>query len=137
MYHLKNRFAFYKSSMASTFTAVSMKKNIKIRLRHWVYIDDTKFFGPGRLELLEHINDTGSIVKAAKAMDMSYKKAWAMVDAMNTHGQHPYVVTHKGGQQGGGAELTETARNVIEAYKKLSDKLLAVVEAEQELLSLV
>ena len=114
-----------------------MGKNIKIHVRHWVYIDDIKFFGPGRVELLQRIEETGSIAKAAKAMDMSYKKAWAMVDAMNTHGQHPYVVTHKGGQQGDGAELTETARNVIEAYKKLSDKLLAVVEAEQELLSLV
>ncbi|WP_221391214.1 winged helix-turn-helix domain-containing protein [Dyadobacter sp. NIV53] len=114
-----------------------MEKNIEIRLRHWVFINDMKFFGPGRLELLEHIRETGSIVKAAKAMDMSYKKAWAMVDAMNTYGQQPYVITHKGGQQGGGAELTETAKNVIETYKKLTDKLLAVVEAEKELMTLI
>ena len=114
-----------------------MEKNIKIRVRHWVYIDDIKFFGPGRVELLQRIEETGSIAKAAKSMDMSYKKAWAMVDAMNTYGQHPYVITHKGGQQGGGTELTQTAKNVIEAYKKLNEKLLAVVEAEKTLLALI
>ena len=114
-----------------------MEKEIRIRVRHWIYIDDMKFFGPGRMELLEHIQETGSIVKAAKAMKMSYKKAWAMVDAMNTYGQLPYVITHKGGQQGGGAELTDTGLRVISAYKNLSDKLLAVVESEKELLSLI
>ena len=114
-----------------------MGKDIKIRVRHWVYVDDIKFFGPGRVELLEHIDETGSIVKASKAMGMSYKKAWAMVDAMNTYGQQPYVITHKGGQQGGGAELTETGKKVIEAYKRLTDKLLAVVEEEHELMALI
>lgn len=114
-----------------------MSKHIEIRIRHWVYKDGIKFFGPGRVELLEGIQETGSIVKAAKAMGMSYKKAWAMVDAMNTYGKEPYVVTQKGGQQGGGARLTETALNVIAAYKKLNAKLLSVVEAEQELLALI
>jgi len=114
-----------------------MERDIKIRFRHWVYVNEIKFFGPGRVELLEHIQETGSIVKAAKSMDMSYKKAWAMVDAMNTYGQHPYVVTHKGGQQGGGAELTETGKKVIDAYKKLNIKLLEIVEAEKELLALI
>ena len=59
-----------------------MTKNISIRFRHWVFIDDMKFFGPGRMELLEHIESTGSIAKAAKLMNMSYKKAWLMVDEM-------------------------------------------------------
>ena len=114
-----------------------MEKNIKIRFRHWVFIDDLKFFGPGRLELLEHIEETGSIAKAAKLMNMSYKKAWLMVDEMNTYAKSPYVVTQKGGQHGGGTLLTEAGKKVVEAYKKLDAKLLAVIEAEKELLALI
>jgi molybdate transport system regulatory protein len=115
----------------------AMDKNIEIKFRHWVFVDEMKFFGPGRLELLEHIDHTGSIVQAAKAMGMSYKKAWAMVDHLNTHGRQPYVITHKGGQQGGGTELTETAKAVIAAYKKLNTKLHEIVTAENELLTLI
>ena len=114
-----------------------MEKQIEIRLRHWVYVDNAKFFGPGRLELLEHIQATGSIAQAAKAMGLSYKKAWTMVDALNNVGKSPYVITQKGGAEGGGAVLTETGRKVMEAYQRLSEKLLAVVAAEQELLTLV
>ena len=114
-----------------------MEKNIELRLRHWVYINDTKFFGPGRLELLQHIEATGSIAQAAKAMGLSYKKAWTMVDSLNSLGQNPYVVTQKGGAEGGGTLLTETGKKVMEAYLRLHEKLLAVVAAEQELLTLV
>lgn len=114
-----------------------MDKHIEIRLRHWVYVDDTKFFGPGRLELLQHIEATGSIAQAAKAMRLSYKKAWTMVDSMNSLGTSPYVVTQKGGAEGGGTLLTETGKNVMEAYQRLNEKLLAVLAAEQELLALI
>jgi molybdate transport system regulatory protein len=112
-----------------------MKKDISLLMRHWVYVDGQKFFGPGRLELLEAIEETGSIVKAAKTMEMSYKKAWAMVDAMNTQGSQPYVVTKKGGEKGGGAQLTYHARQVIAAYKKLTSQLTAVLDAEKELIA--
>ena len=78
-----------------------MKKK-DIRVRCWVDIDGVKFFGPGRAELLELVEESGSISQAAKSMGMSYKKAWAMIDEMNTLGQKPYVITQKGGQKGGG-----------------------------------
>ena len=114
-----------------------MENTSEIRLRHWVYINDTKFFGPGRLELLQQIQATGSIAQAAKAMGLSYKKAWTMVDSLNSLGKNPYVITQKGGAEGGGTCLTETGKNVMDAYQRLSEKLQAVVAAEQELLSLV
>jgi molybdate transport system regulatory protein len=114
-----------------------MERNIEIRMRHWVYVDQVKFFGTGRYELLQRIAETGSISQAAKDMGLSYKKAWAMVDAMNTLGKNPYVVTQKGGSKGGGTVVTDTGKKVLEAYKKLTDKLLAVVAAEKELLEVV
>ena len=57
---------------------------------------------------LSTLKKSGSIVNAAKAMGMSYKKAWAMVDDMNSKAKEPYVVAKKGGRRrGGGTELTE------------------------------
>ena len=60
------------------------RKGKQLRVRCWIDIDGERFFGPGRAELLELIHETGSISKAAKAMGMSYKKAWAMVDGLNS-----------------------------------------------------
>ena len=114
-----------------------MERNVRISLSHWVFIDETKFFGPGRMELLENIQQTGSIVKAAQQMGMSYKKAWDMVVSLNTLAKNPFVITYKGGQHGGGAEITESGKQVIEAYKKLGQKLKAVAEAEQDLINLI
>lgn len=114
-----------------------MERQVELRLRHWVFVNDVKFFGPGRYELLERIGETGSIAQAAKEMGLSYKKAWAMVDALNTLGQGPYVVTQKGGTKGGGTVLTDTARRVMAAYKRLNDKLLAALAEEPELLTLI
>lgn len=74
-------------------------KNKQIRIRCWIDIDGVKFFGPGRAELLELIDQEGSIAKAAKKMGMSYKKAWDMVDEMNTRGVKPFVISRKGGAQ--------------------------------------
>lgn len=113
-----------------------MKKK-ELRVRCWIDIDGIRFFGPGRAELLELIEETGSISRAAKAMGMSYKKAWNMIDEMNSAGQKPYVISHKGGQQGGGAELTETSRKVVKAYRQLLKKIQTVVSKESDILKLV
>jgi molybdate transport system regulatory protein len=114
-----------------------MEKQIELRLMHWVYVDGVKFFGPGRVQLLRLIQETGSIAQAAKSMGMSYKKAWRMVDEMNTFGRSPYVIAHKGGQLGGGTEITERGKLVIEAYSDLNKKLLSLIEEEKELLKLI
>lgn len=126
-----------KTGKLVTLKMANMERQVEIRLRHWVFVDEVKFFGPGRYELLERIAETGSIAQAAKEMGLSYKKAWAMVDALNTLGKGAYVVTQKGGTKGGGTVLTDTARDVMAAYKRLNDKLLAALAEEQELLSLI
>jgi molybdate transport system regulatory protein len=112
-----------------------MKK--EIRLRFWIDIDGEKFFGPGRAELLELIGETGSIARAAKSMGMSYKKAWDMVHEMNTRGNKPYVISHKGGENGGGAEITEAGKKMISAYKQMALQLDAIVSKHKEILKLV
>jgi molybdate transport system regulatory protein len=113
-----------------------MKKK-EIRLRCWIDIEGAKFFGPGPAELLGHIGTFGSIAKAAKKMGMSYKKAWDLVDELNTRGRKPYVISHKGGERGGGAELTETGKRVLSMYRALTDKLHAVIREEKDFLKAI
>ncbi|MEJ1240098.1 ModE family transcriptional regulator [Chryseolinea sp. T2] len=109
----------------------------QIRMRCWIDIDGTKFFGPGRLELLQYIEETGSIASAAKEMGMSYKKAWAMVEEMNTRGSRPYVITQKGGTKGGGTQITATGKRLMKEYSGLVAKLDAVVAKHGEVLKAV
>lgn len=109
----------------------------EIRFRCWIDIDGTKFFGPGPAELLELIGEEGSIAKAAKKMGMSYKKAWDIIDELNTRGKKPFVISRKGGESGGGAALTDTGKKVVTRYRALTTKLSAVVEKEAELLKLI
>jgi molybdate transport system regulatory protein len=63
--------------------------NLRINGRIWLETDDERFMGKGRLELLEHIQTTGSINQAAKAMKMSYKRAWELVTDVTQGGLRP------------------------------------------------
>ncbi len=65
-------------------------------------------FGPGKMELLELVARTGSIGKAAKHMDMSYMRAWSLIQTMNACFKEPVIEAVRGGHERGGAELTET-----------------------------
>ncbi len=115
----------------------SKLKGKQLRVRCWIDIDGERFFGPGRAELLEHIIHTGSISKAAKAMGMSYKKAWAMVEGLNAQANKPYVIAHKGGQQGGGTEVTARGMAMLSAYQKLNDKIHSIVNKNIDILHLI
>lgn len=73
--------------------------------------------GPGRADLLGYIQETGSIAAAGRQMSMSYKRAWALVEAMNTTFRAPLVEAVKGGVGGGGARLTPLGMQVLAAYR--------------------
>lgn len=81
--------------------------------------------GPGKAELLELIEATGSISAAGRAMGMSYKRAWQLVDTMNAMFRAPLVVSSRGGAQGGGAVLTQDGRIVLAQYRALEEKARA------------
>ena len=114
-----------------------INKDKQIRVRCWVDIDGEKFFGPGRVKLLKLIEETGSIAKASRRMGMSYKKAWVMIDDMNSKVSDPFVIAKKGGQKGGGTELTEPGRKVVKAFDRLSQKIDSIIGKEKELLELI
>lgn len=72
--------------------------------------------GPGKAELLARIRETGSIAAAGREMQMSYKRAWMLVEEMNAAFREPLVTSSRGGAGGGGAQLTETGARVLELY---------------------
>src|SRR4051812_37673834 len=96
----------------------------------WIECEGERFFGPGRVELLEKIDETGSINKAAKLMEMSYKKAWEMVNAMNSQANKPFVITQTGGEKGGGSVITEEARSLIRYHQEMRLRFAVFLEKE-------
>jgi molybdate transport system regulatory protein len=86
--------------------------------------------GPGKAELLEAIERSGSISAAAREMDMSYRRAWMLVDAMNQSFRQPIVTTETGGQKGGGAQVTDFGREVLRRYLDMEAKAAKAVEKE-------
>ncbi|HMN81065.1 MAG TPA: LysR family transcriptional regulator [Burkholderiaceae bacterium] len=78
--------------------------------------------GPGKIRLLEAIAETGSISSAARKLDMSYRRAWDLVDEMNRSLKQPVVETAVGGTRGGGTVVTESGRRVIELYRRIEEE---------------
>ena len=62
--------------------------------------------GPGKISLLEHIGSSGSLSQAARELNMSYRRAWQLLDSLNSSFRERAVLTQKGGRGGGGAALT-------------------------------
>lgn len=83
--------------------------------------------GPGKVRLLELIGDSGSISAAGRTMEMSYRRAWLLIDEMNAAFRQPVVQTARGGKRGGGAELTAFGREVIERYHQMEANAAAAV----------
>lgn len=86
--------------------------------------------GPGKAALLEAIDRTGSISGAARDLEMSYRRAWLLVDTMNQCFKQPLVSTETGGQKGGGAHVTEFGQDVLRRYLAMEAKAAASVEGE-------
>lgn len=93
-----------------------MDQDPQIRLR--LRFGEDAMLGPGKADLLELIRETGSIAAAGRAMSMSYKRAWVLVETMNTAFREPLVERARGGARGGGARLTESGAAVLAHYRE-------------------
>jgi molybdate transport system regulatory protein len=91
--------------------------------------------GPGKVELLEHIGRTGSLRKAAAAMDMSYMRAWTLVQTMNHSFKKPVVIAKRGGVEGGRAIVTETGKAAVALYRRIEAESLRATRSLQKELS--
>ena len=108
------------------------KKDYKVGGTLLIECDGERFFGPGRAELLELIDETGSLNQAAKQMRMSYKKAWEMISKLNVQSVQPLVILKTGGEKGGGSVITAEARELITSHRLLRKRFQAFLEKETE-----
>jgi molybdate transport system regulatory protein len=95
-------------------------------------------FGPGKADLLEKIALAGSIAKAARAMNMSYMRAWTLVKSMESEFSEPLVQKLRGGHRRGGAELTDAGKKMLLLYRRLErDTRPLIRKAQKQLGSLL
>ena len=109
-------------------------KTFSLRPRFRIQCGSEIAFGPGKAELLELIAETGSIGEAAKRMDMSYMRAWSLVQAMNDCFRQPVVTAIRGGNQRGGADLTATGQQVLVAYWRMEENSLKAAKPDWQVL---
>jgi molybdate transport system regulatory protein len=102
-----------------------MRVDVKVRVR----TNDEIAMGPGKADLLDAIAKTGSISAAARSMNMSYRRAWLLVDVMNRTFRAPLVRSAAGGAQGGGAGVTDAGRAVLAAFRAMEAASAAAVQA--------
>ncbi|MCA0242697.1 MAG: LysR family transcriptional regulator [Proteobacteria bacterium] len=86
--------------------------------------------GPGKIALLEAIEHSGSITAAAKSLDMSYRRAWLLLDEVNRSLKQPAVDSAKGGTAGGGSVLTEAGRELVTLYRRVEQTAAAACKAD-------
>ncbi|MBA2125493.1 ModE family transcriptional regulator [Hyphomicrobium methylovorum] len=94
-----------------------------IRIR--IDFDKERYIGHGRIQLLELIGEHGSISAAAKAMDMSYKRAWYLMDEFSAIFSEPLIERQHGGKGGGAARLTPFGAEIIQQYREMEAKALS------------
>ena len=88
--------------------------------------DNGRNLGHGKVRLLEMVEAHGSISSAARAMDMSYRRAWLLVDEVNRMFITPVIETQLGGKGGGHAKLTEFGRLLVAHYRSIEQDSKAV-----------
>jgi molybdate transport system regulatory protein len=111
------------------------KKETSLQPRLRVYHAGEVALGPGKIELLGYVAETGSLSEAARRMKMSYMKAWLLVQIMNRSFRKPLVHLERGGAQGGGSGITEAGREVLELYRQMHEASLKAAEAPWKKLS--
>lgn len=105
-----------------------------LKLRARIYCGDEIAMGPGKADLLQAIEREGSISGAGRAMNMSYRRAWLLVNAMNRCWELPLVETVAGGSQERGARLTDAGKRVLERYRALERRMAELEHSAEYLL---
>ncbi len=100
------------------------------RLALRLEVGDVVRLGPGKVRLLELIDELGSISAAGRAMEMSYRRAWLLVDSLNTAFRQPVVATRPGGKADQRAEVTEFGRDVLRRYRAMEATARTVLDGD-------
>src|SRR5262245_61621593 len=100
-----------------------------------VLADDFPAMGPGKARLIALIDSMGSISAAARQMGMSYRRAWQLVEAINSSFNRPVVITAVGGKRGGGAAVTAFGRDIVAIYQRMEEKASSAIMRDLKQLS--
>lgn len=106
-----------------------MAQSAVLKIKLQLLLGDDIAMGPGKAELLEAIAQEGSISAAGRALGMSYRRAWLLVDTMNRCFRDKLVATTSGGAKTGGARLTAAGLAVLEDYRAVQ---AAVAQAAED-----
>jgi molybdate transport system regulatory protein len=115
------------------------KKILSPGCRGHIWIDGTEgtFIGYGRVALLEKISEFGSITRAAKSLNISYRHAWELIDSMNRQARKPFIETLTGGKGGGGTRLTAEGEKAIVVFRKFNADFRQFLQKEEKKLFLL
>jgi molybdate transport system regulatory protein len=97
--------------------SAGLKPVARFRLR--ISLGELTAIGPGKVALLEAIRDHGSLTAAARALGISYRRAWTILDETNRALRYPAVASAAGGTQGGGSLLTPVGEEVVARYRRI------------------
>ena len=114
----------------STAPAKPRKPGAELRFRMRVTVGETIAVGPGKVALLQAIDRAGSITAAAKELDMSYRRAWLLLDELNRSLRVAAVDSAKGGAAGGGSVLTREGRELIALYRRIEATAAAACRSD-------
>lgn len=101
---------------------------MEIKSKFWIGIAGEPVFGKGKLSLLRAIDKHGSINQAAKEINISYRKAWGFITSMEQRLGIKLVDRHSGGKNGGGATITDEARDFLKKYELMEKNIQEVVD---------
>ena len=93
---------------------------MKIKSKIWIETENGIFLGDGRVQLLKKIDEMGSLNKASKALNISYQKAWRLIDDVNKTTKKPVIETKIGGANGGGTSLTPYGKSLILIFETIN-----------------
>lgn len=121
--------------MGRTPTKPAAKSDERTSLHLRIDFGGERSIGPGKVRLLELINETGSISAAGRSLAMSYRQAWLLIDELNKMFREPVVVAQTGGGGGGGAVVTETGNDIVRLYREMERRAYGVSTPEMRSLA--
>ena len=110
------------------------KRKVVCLPRIRVVSNDQIALGPGKVDLLEEIDRSGSISQAARELGLSYRRAWTLVDTMNKSFKSPLVEGSAGGKKGGGAHLTHLGKKIAKTYRGMESKAETAMKSDWEMI---
>jgi len=92
---------------------------MKAKSKVWLDSQGELVFGIGKSGILKVVEKTGSLNSAAKQLNMSYRHAWSYVRSAEKRLGKQLLIKIKGGKSGGGALLTDYAKNLVKKFDTL------------------